>query len=102
MSNSETLSAFNEILKISTANGTLVKLSLGNYQGNDAALKNLYVKLVKIKRVAMLSFNYRYKTRDIFKNFAIEEGLNLIGNLLSNDFKIGTLFTADKETIIEH
>ncbi|RZL18955.1 MAG: SAM-dependent methyltransferase, partial [Pedobacter sp.] len=59
------------------------------------------VKLVKIKRVDMLSFNYRYKTRDIFKNLAIEDGIKLLINLLSNDFKIGTLFTAISETIIE-
>ena len=50
----------------------------------------------------MLSFNYRYKTRDIFKNHQVEEGLKLLGNLLSNDFRIGTLFTVDQEIIIEH
>jgi SAM-dependent methyltransferase len=50
----------------------------------------------------MISFNYRFKTRDIFKNHPIGEGIELLLNLLSNDFKIGTLFTAHKEVIIEH
>jgi len=102
MNNSDILLKFANLLKTSIADKNLVKLSLGNYKGNDKELKNLYVKLVKIKRVDMLSFNYRYKTRDIFKNLLLEEGSNLIINLLSNDFKIATLFTVHKEIIIEH
>jgi SAM-dependent methyltransferase len=102
MTNTEALHKFNETLTASIAAKNLVKLSLGNYKGNDRELKNIYVKLVKIKRVDMLSFNYRYKTRDIFKNLSIEDGVKLIINFLSNDFKIGTLFTIDQEIIIEH
>lgn len=102
MSNSDNLLKFINLLNASISKGNLVKLSLGNYQGNDKELKNLYIKKVKIKRSDMLSFNYRYKTRDIFKNHAIEEGVKLIANLLSNDFKICTLFTVEKEIIIEH
>ncbi|RZL34049.1 MAG: SAM-dependent methyltransferase [Pedobacter sp.] len=101
MSTAETLEKFKQTLAESLANHTLVKLSMGNYQGNDKDLKNLYVKEVTIKRKPMLSFNYRYKTRDIFKNLSIEDGLTLIMNFLSNDFKIGTLFTVTTETIIE-
>lgn len=102
MTNTETLNKFSQTLETSILDKNLVKLSLGNYQGNDRELKNIYVKLVKIKRVDMLSFNYRYKTRDIFKNHQIEDGIKLLHNLLSNDFKIGTLFTVDQEIIIEH
>ncbi len=102
MGNTDILQQFNNLLKLSIANGSFIKLSLGNYQGNDAALKNLYVRKVKIKRADMLSFNYRYKTRDIFKNFAIEDGINKVMQYTSNDFKVCTMFTTDEETIIEH
>ncbi len=102
MTNTETLNKFSQTLETSILEKNLVKLSLGNYQGNDRELKNIYIKLVKIKRVDMLSFNYKYKTRDIFKNYKIEDGIKLLVNLLSNDFKIGTLFTVDQEIIIEH
>lgn len=102
MNNTETLAIFKNLLNEVIANGSLVKISLGNYKGNDRELKNLYIKKVKIKRADMLSFNYRYKTRDIFKNFEIGEGIALIINLLSNDFRIATLFTSDKEVIIEY
>lgn len=102
MLNAEFISEFSGVLSASIADATMVKLSLGNYHGNEKELKNIYIKKVKIKRADMLSFNYRYKTRDIFKNYAIGEGLKLVNNLLSNDFMIGTLFTIDEEVIIEH
>jgi SAM-dependent methyltransferase len=102
MSNQIILQEFQDLLSKSISSNQFVKLSIGNYQGNEKDLKNIYVKKVIIKRVAMLSFNYRYKTRDIFKNFQITEGLDLIGHLMSNDFKICTLFTVEKETILEH
>lgn len=74
---------------------------MGNYQGNEKELKNIYVRKVKIKRADMLSFTYRYKTRDIIKNFPIAEGIALTGNFVSNDFKVATLFTTEKEVILE-
>ncbi len=102
MSNNDVLLNFAALLSESIASNSFIKLSLGNYQGNDAALKNLYVRKVKIKRVDMLSFNYRYKTRDIFKNFTIADGVTKVTQYVSNDFKVCTLFTTTEETIIEH
>lgn len=102
MTFTKTLAEFNAILNGCIADATFIKLSLGNYQGNDKELKNIYVRKVSIKRKDMLSFTYRQKTRDIIKNFTIEEGVKLIANLLSNDFKIGTLFTSNIEFILEH
>lgn len=102
MSNQLNIQLFLEQLSESIASNLFLKASLGNYQGNEKELKNIYVRRVKIKRVDMLSFNYRYKTRDIFKNLSIADGTDLIKNLISNDFKICTLFTTKKEVIIEH
>lgn len=99
---STSIQRFEKILTESLHNNQFVKLSLGNYQGKEEALKNIYIKQVLIKRQPMLSFNYRYKTRDIFKNFSIEEGVALIGSLIAHDFKIGTLFTVQHEYILEH
>jgi SAM-dependent methyltransferase len=102
MSNQVHLQQFKDQLTQSISNNEFVKISLGNYQGNEKELKNLYVRKVKIKRSDMLSFTYRYKTRDIIKNFGIEEGVNLVMNFMSNDFKIATLFSTRKELILEH
>lgn len=102
MGNADILLQFNNLLTSSIADASFIKLSLGNYQGNDAALKNLYVRRVVIKREGMLSFNYRYRTRDIFKNFPVQDGVAKVMQYISNDFKVCTLFTKDQETIIEH
>jgi len=102
MSNQTLLDQFSQHLADSISLNQFVKVSLGNYQGNEKELKNLYVRRIKIKKVEMLSFNYRYKTRDIFKNFPIEDGLKRIAHLMSYDFRVCTLFTTEKELIIEH
>ena len=102
MSNQLHFQQFQNHLEESISSGSFLKVSLGNYQGNDAALKNIYVRRVKIKRVDMLSFTYRNKTRDIIKNLAVADGIRLIGQFVSNDFKVGTLFTSTKEVILEH
>jgi len=102
MSNQLNIQLFLSQLSESISSNLFVKASLGNYHGNEKELKNIYVRRVIIKRSDMLSFNYRYKTRDIFKNLSILDGTELIKNLISNDFRICTLFTAQKEVIIEH
>jgi len=102
MSNQLHLQQFQTQLAESIISNAFLKVSLGNYQGNEKELKNIYVRKVKIKRADMLSFAYRYKTRDIFKNFPITEGITLICHFLSNDFKVGTLFTTEKEIILEY
>lgn len=102
MSNQLNIQLFLGQLSESISSGLFVKASLGNYHGNEKELKNIYVRPVKIKRADMLSFNYRYKTRDIFKNMSILDGTDLIKNLISNDFRICTVFTTQKEVIIEH
>lgn len=102
MSNQLHLQQFIDQLTNSISANIFVKISLGNYHGNERELKNIYVRRVKIKRADMLSFTYRYKTRDIIKNFPIAEAITLIGHFTSNDFKIATLFTMEKEIILEH
>lgn len=90
----------NEIKKAITESA-FVKLALGNYKGTEEGLKQLYIKPVLIKNKQLLAFNYRYKTRDIFKNFEIEEGLSLIEGYLADDFNVITLFSANEEMILE-
>ncbi|WP_313190068.1 SAM-dependent methyltransferase [Sphingobacterium sp.] len=53
----------------------LQKISLGNYRGEEANLKNIYIKPVLIKQDLMLSFVYRYQTKDITKNYSIEDSV---------------------------
>ncbi len=101
MINADALDRFAANLTLSVSVQNLVKLSLGNYKGEEADLKNIYVKLVEIKGNMMLAFNYRYKTRDIFKNYSPTDGLELVFSYLNSGFSIATLFTVEEEVILE-
>lgn len=72
---------------------TFVKLSLSHYKGSDKDLKNIYVRPVTIKRENKLGFTYRYKTRDITKNYSIEDGLAIIAQNLKDSFEGATLLS---------
>lgn len=63
----------------------LQKISLGNYRGEEANLKNIYIKPVLIKQDLMLSFVYRYQTKDITKNYSIEDSVKELEKLV--DFR---------------
>lgn len=102
MSSQSILDQLKEIILVAANNNKLVKVTLGNYQGNDKLLKNIYVRQVKIKRADKLSFTYRYTTRDVFKNLDISDGIDLIANLTSHDFKVCNVFCTDQEVYVEH
>lgn len=72
---------------------TFVKLTLGKYRGKDPNLLNMFVRHVRIKEDEKLSLTYRYRTRDIVKNYDIEEGTHVIASLLGTEFFSANLFT---------
>lgn len=102
MSNQLIIRDFLTRLSESISSNKFVKISLGSYKGTETGLKNVYVRRVMIKRTEMLSFTYRYKTRDIIKNFHAAEGITLIEGFISSDFKVCTLFTTGWEVILEY
>lgn len=69
-------------LNLLTENKSLIKLSLGNYKGAETSLKNIYIKPVEIKQELMLSFVYRHQTKDITKNYSIEDAIGEIKGLV--------------------
>jgi len=80
---------------------TFVKISLGNYKGAEEALKQILIRKVTIKREEKVAFTFRYKTRDVVKNFGLDEAVTLISEYLTSGFKIATLFTTECDLIIE-
>ena len=94
----ELVSAFNEAF----VNNTFVSLSLGNYKGHEENLKNIYLKKILIKKEEKVSFTYRYKTRDIVKNYNIEEAkTHLLRFLNMSEFRVASLFTTGSDMSIE-
>ena len=91
------------LVKQSLSDNTFIKLSLANYKGSTEGLKNCYIKKIKIKEEDKLSFTYRYQTKDIVKNFFIEEGITLVKNFIENgEFKHASLFTLDLDAVFEY
>ncbi len=101
MTSTQATQSFLASIKESLENQTFVKLSLGNYKGADESLKNVYIKRILVKKEEKLSFNYRYKTRDIVKNYAIDESFLGIENLFNDGFRVATLFTTGFDLIVE-
>lgn len=80
---------------------SFVSLTLGNYKGAEEGLKNIYVKRIQIKREDKVSFTYRYKTRDIVKNYSIDEALVLLQEKLGEGFRFGNLFTTSADYLLD-
>ncbi len=76
---------------------TFVKMTLGNYRGNDAHLQKLLIRLVETKKGTRLFFLYRQDTRDTAKNFNFEEGIAKIRASLGTEFFSGHLFTIEND-----
>ena len=81
--------------------GSFIKISLGNYKGADQELKNIYVRLVQIKKEDRLSFTFRYKTKDVVKNFGLKEGLEFIVEQINHGFNLTTMFSREMDLSLE-
>ncbi|WP_375580694.1 SAM-dependent methyltransferase [Marivirga tractuosa] len=79
---------------------SFVKLTLSKPTRKTADLENVYLREVEIKNEKMISFTYRFKTNDQVKNYSYEEAKVELGNLLQTSFRIGTLFTLEKDIAI--
>jgi SAM-dependent methyltransferase len=97
MSTTTSLQRFETGITSSLADRSFLKLSLGNYQGSEKDLKNIYVRVIQVKRIDKLSFTFRYKTRDIVKNYNYEEGVKLVLEHIVNGFAVSTLFTSTND-----
>lgn len=73
---------------------TLIKLTLSNKRNKTGEVNNVFIKPVVIKGQAMLSFVFRYATKDMTKNFGIEEAKEQIEDHLKESFFNADLFTS--------
>lgn len=73
--------------------GTLVKLTLSKPTPAADDLKSIDIRPILIKRELKLSFTYHHKTRDIVKNYPLEEACENITRLLPRTFTAARLGT---------
>ncbi|MDP9784445.1 class I SAM-dependent methyltransferase [Pseudomonas fluorescens] len=93
---------FIELLHTSLAQDAFIKLVLAKYVGDEADLQRLIIKQLTVKDQPCLSFVYRYKTRDITKNFPLAEGVQAIAALLPTSFKNAHLLAVTDEAQLEY
>lgn len=91
---------FTAALSASLDDGSFVKLSLARYGGAEADLKTIQVRRITVKREDRLSFTFRYKTRDIVKNYDFKEAVARAGAAL-DDFKGATLMTTGFDLVYD-
>lgn len=84
--NTNPLTGLLNIFRQSTIDGTLVKVTFSNAKNASEELKTVLIKPVIIRERLMLSFVYRYKTKDITKNYAAEEAFVEAEKLLTANF----------------
>ncbi len=70
-----------------------IKISLSKSAPKGADLKNIYIRKISLKGKCFLSFTYRYTTKDIVKNYTLEETEERLKTILGNDFLAATLLT---------
>jgi SAM-dependent methyltransferase len=92
---------FLSLLDTSLSQNSFIKLVLAKYVGTEVELQRIIIKLMAIKEQPHLSFVYRYKTRDITKNFPVTEGVEVIAGLLPESFKNAHLLSLTDEVQLE-
>ncbi|KPX16863.1 hypothetical protein ALQ08_03779 [Pseudomonas syringae pv. delphinii] len=89
------------LLDTSLSQNSLIKLVLAKYVGSEADLQRVIIKPLTVKERSCLSFVYRYKTRDITKNFPVSEAVAVIASLIPESFKNAHLLSLSDEVQLE-
>ena len=72
------------------------RLILSQYKGDLENLEKMTLRVISLQDKPTLSCLYRYKTKDVTKNFAIEDAMDVVTTLL-NDCKQANLITIEQE-----
>ena len=87
---------FFEKLNDSLLRQTFVKLTLSRLR-HHSDVKNVYTRLVSIKKQPKIQFTFRFATRDEVKNYDFTEGVLFIKKQLGETFLTADLFTTEND-----
>lgn len=97
----EAVQEFFQVLSKDVQAGELVRLTLSKPAKRDGDLVKVLIKPVIIKEKLMLSFVLRQKTKDITKNYPLEEGAKKAEDFFTDTFQIITLFSTHRDLILQ-
>jgi hypothetical protein len=91
----DAVQTFADSLRDSLSSNIFVKLNLSGYSGAEEGLKKIAVRKIVVKKTEKLSFTYSYKTRDIVKNYDMEDACARVEEFLQSGFAKAVLFTTN-------
>lgn len=97
----DSLSTFLALIQERLQQQAIFKLLLTQYRGAEAGLQCITIRPIHLQNDLRLSFTYGYKTRDTTQNLLPEEGMSLIQQCLSKDFRAAHLYDSESETQLE-
>jgi hypothetical protein len=90
------ITIFFDKLKHTILSKSLIKLVLSSQRDHSSGLKSIIITIVEIKKGSRLNFVYRHKTKDVTKNYDVEEALAHIKKSLEDDFFNADLFSGNE------
>lgn len=87
VSSSDSVHQLQQVIRTAFVAEQLEKIILSKYKGHETGLEKIQIRSVSLKNQPMLSFVYRYQTRDITKNFLLNDALAEIAQQLNAGFK---------------
>ena len=93
MSAPDRIEEFLAAIKTAFMDGSMVGLKCAGYHGDEPDLKSLEIKKITIKGGDRFSITWRYKSRDIIKNYIQPEALALLRAGLEEAFRSARLST---------
>jgi len=70
-----------------------LKLLISKPLNKSSSLLNISIKIIEIKKEYFFSFLFKYKTKDIVKNYSFNETISELDKILWIEFKNAVLFT---------
>lgn len=93
----ETINQLLQAVESAFAQEKLVKLTLSKSLQKDSELKNIYGRRILVKKKPVISWTFRYKTRDEVKNVTLSDALAQLREWLGANFGIATLLTTERD-----
>jgi len=93
---------FFSLLQEALHDGSLIRITLGDYVGAEAGLKKIIARPIVLKQGPRLSFVFRHLTRDVTKNLLHQEGLRRLQAGWATDFHTAHLWTTRHTAQLEY
>lgn len=97
MNDNNVIKSFLETINMCITQQKLLKIILSNPLNSSNLIKNILIKPILLKDKLMLSFTYRYVTKDQVTNFSIAEALEVLKDEIGVNWLQTNLFSTEAD-----